>query len=569
MTLPGRYQRWGLIVFLTVIITLFFSYFFTMYTWQFVTPWHRFEEHRSVIVNMVLDLLSQDSTSLNAYIYYLKKNNWIDDFICHLLGPFVASAYLAKEITIFLFYVDGGIDRASHVEGPRLYVGYEAYKHAKKCFKRMKGKSIKPLRIHNHIKLPEKLESGNIFVVGAQGTGKSTIIKPLVQQLKSKNINALIYDAKQEYTQLFYENGTVLINPLDQRSIYWDIGADISTVEAAQRVAEAFIHEANGDKYWTDGARIIFVGILITLMRTKPSWGWSDIQFQLAQETGHLKVNFFKHYPEADKFIEKDSKTTQGFMTVLTTQLSWIRTVAQYWTNESKFRFSIKKWLVGDYGNRQIIFPNIARYSHISSPLCAAAISLLTDELLSKEDSKAPIWLILDELADLPKTTSLIKWLSLGRSKGARTIAGTQNISQVYSKYGDRDAETLISLFSNSITLRTNSADSASRLSKNIGNRVVKRYTESFDHEGKRSRTLQRSEEPVIRAEQIMQLPLADNEGVTGVLNISGWNAAYWLLWPYSKIEVIAKGFIPKKSPDAPTNKISKKRGSRGREKSC
>ncbi|MCG9729598.1 type IV secretion system DNA-binding domain-containing protein [Shewanella sp. Isolate13] len=569
MTLPGRYQRWGLIVFLTIIVTLLLSYYFTMYTWQFVTPWPSFEAHRRVLVNIFYDTFSQDSTTLTAYIHYLKKNNWLDDFIYHLLAPLIVSAYLTKELTISLFYVDGGVDRANHVEGPQLYVGYEAYKHAKKCFRRMKGKSNSPLKIHNHIKLPEQLESGNIFVVGAQGSGKSTIIKPLVQQLKSKNTNALIYDAKQEYTQLFFESSAVLINPLDQRSIYWDISADIGTIEAAQRVAEAFIHETSGDKYWTDGARIIFVGILVTLMKTEKSWGWTDIQLQLAQETSHLKTNLFKHYPEADKFIERDSKTTQGFMTVLTTQLSWIRTVAQHWANESKFKFSIKKWLVGDYGNRQIIFPNIAQYSHISSPLCAAAISLLTDELLSKEDTEKPIWLVIDELADLPKTISIVKWLSLGRSKGARTIAGTQNISQIYSTYGDKDAETLISLFSNSITLRTNSADSASRLSKNIGNRVVKRYTESFDHEGNKSRTLQQSEEPVVRTEQIMQLPLADNEGVTGILNISGWNAAYWLLWPYSKLEVIAKGFIPKNTPAESTMKVNNRRGSRGREKSC
>ncbi|MGS0724773.1 type IV secretion system DNA-binding domain-containing protein [Shewanella sp. 0m-11] len=569
MTLPGRYQEWGMIVLLTVILTLFTSYFFTMYTWQFVTPWPSFEAHRSVIIDIFHDLFSQDSTTLRTYIYYLKKNNWLDDFICHLLAPLIASAYLAKEFTLAILYVDGGIDRASHIEGPRLYVGYEAYKHARKRFQSMKGKTREHLRIHNHIKLPEQLESGNIFVVGAQGAGKSTIIKPIVQQLKSKNSNTLIYDAKQEYTQLFYEKGTVLINPLDQRSAYWDISADISTIEAAQRVAEAFIHDTSGDKYWTDGARIIFVGILATLMKTKPSWGWADIQFQLTQETSHLKANLFKHYPEADKFIEKDSKTTQGFMTVLTTQLSWIRTVAKYWAVESEFKFSIKKWLIGDYGTRQIIFPNIAQYSHISSPLCTAAISLLTDELLSKEDSKKPIWLVVDELADLPKTTSIIKWLSLGRSKGARTIAGTQNISQIYSKYGDKDAETLISLFSNSITLRTNSADSASRLSKNIGDRVVRRFTDSFDHQGNKSRTLQQSEEPVVRAEQIMQLPLADNEGVTGILNISGWNAAYWLLWPYSKLEVTAKGFIPKNTPVESTMKINNRRGSRGREKSC
>ncbi|QYJ89670.1 type IV secretion system DNA-binding domain-containing protein [Shewanella halotolerans] len=569
MTLPDRYQRWGLIVSLSIIITLFISYFLTMYTWKLVTPWPNPEAHRRVLVSIFHDIFSQDSTTLIAYIDYLKKNYWLDDFFFHLLAPLIISSYLAKEITMALFYVDGGIDPASHVQGPRLYVGYEAYKHAKKCFRRMKVKSNSPLKVHNHIVLPEQLESGNIFVVGAQGSGKSTVIKPLVQQLKSKNTNALIYDAKQEYTQLFFENSVVLINPLDQRSIYWDISADINTIEAAQRVAEAFIHETSGDKYWTDGARIIFVGILLTLMNTEKSWGWADIQLQLAQETSNLKANLFKYYPEAEKFIEKDSKTTQGFMTVLTTQLSWIRTVAHCWKVESKFKFSIKKWLKGDYGNRQVIFPNIAQYSHISSPLCTAAISLLTDELLSKEDSNRPIWLIVDELADLPRTASITKWLSLGRSKGARTIAGTQNISQIYSKYGDKDAETLISLFSNSVTLRTNSADSASRLSKNIGNRVVKRYTESFDREGNKSRTLQQSEEPVVRTEQIMQLPLADSEGVTGVLNVSGWNAAYWLIWPYPKLELIAKGFIPKSAPAESTIKKSNRRGSRGREQSC
>ena len=216
-----------------------------------------------------------------------------------------------------------------------------------------------------------------------------------------------------------------------------------------------------------------------------------------------------------------------------------------------------------------MIIANDPKYTAISAPLCSSVLSIVVREVLSLPDSdKRKQWFILDELADLPKTEALEKWLSLCRSKGARTIAGTQNISQIQAKYGDKSTETLTSLFSNIITLKVgSSAETAKKVADNLGKRLVKRATINFDKEGSKTTSYQQSEEYIVRPEQLMQLPSPNKKGITGYLSVSGWNAVYELVWPYSELEAIAAAHVPVELHDHSLETLA--RGSRGRKRRC
>lgn len=568
--LKNTYQLWYEIVFVTILLTLLTSYFLIKYTWEINNDWGTFEGHLKVIPLIIRDATAFKLTSFYQYKNYLLENNYAIKWFLHLLIPFSTCLLFSLFIAFKLFWVKGGGDKAIHISGGRLLKDKFAIKHAKRAIKKeFKKRPSTGLNLHPQIKISEKLEVGNILITGAQGSGKSTIVKPLVKSITDTEGLMLIYDAKREYTPLFFQQGHVLLSPTDKRSVYWDIAADVTTPEIAYEIASCLISKSDKEPIWGNGARLLLTGCMVSLNRLKANWSWDDLSAMLDKPVDELEDLFDKYYPKASKLIAENSKTTDSFIMELTTQLSWLDSVAKVWTNDSKQRISITKWVQGQYNIQSLIIANDPKYSAISAPLCSAVLSIVVREVLSLSDcDKRKLWFILDELADLPKTEALEKWLSLCRSKGARTIAGTQNISQIQAKYGDKSTETLTSLFSNIITLKVgSSAETAKKVADNLGKRLVKRATINFDKEGSKTTSYQQSEEYIVRPEQLMQLPSPDKKGITGYLSVSGWNAVYELVWPYPELEKIAEAHVPVELNDHSFETLA--RGSRGRKRRC
>jgi type IV secretory pathway TraG/TraD family ATPase VirD4 len=183
----------------------------------------------------------------------------------------------------------------------------------------------------------------------------------------------------------------------------------------------------------------------------------------------------------------------------------------------------------------------------MSEAICSAILSLLANRIIASPDSDTQrIWFVLDELGNMPKTESFKKLLTLGRSKGVRTIAGSQAISQLRSIYGKDDAETILSLFSNVIALRTGPiSDSAKVASESFGSKRVEQRVKSFDSNGKQSTSLQHCDLPVVNKDEIIHLARS-NRFVSGYMLINGYESVYRLDWPIQKRLKIAESFIPK-----------------------
>jgi type IV secretory pathway TraG/TraD family ATPase VirD4 len=568
--LKNTYQLWYAIAFFSTLLTVVTSYLLIKYTWELGTNWGDFEKHLDVIPLMIKDLLIFKLTSFYQYQDYIIENNYTFRWLLHILLPLFICICFSLFIIFKWLWVKRGIDKAIHISGSRLFKDRFAIKHAKKALKKElnNGTSI-GLNLHPQIAISEMQDVGNLLVTGAQGSGKSTVVKPLVRSISNTEDLMLIYDAKREYTPLFLKKGHLLLSPTDKRSLCWDIAADVTTPEIAYEIASCFISKSKKEPIWGDGARLILTGCMVSLNQNKAKWSWDDLNNTIDKPIDELKKLFDKHYPKASKLISEDSNTTKSFIMELTTQLHWLGSVAKIWSQASLHQFSITKWVKGNYKIQSLIIANNPKYSAISAPLCSAVLSIVVREVLSLPDNNyRKYWFVLDELADLPKTKSLDKWLSLGRAKGARTIAGTQNISQIQEIYGDKATETLTSLFSNIITLKIgSSSETAKKVADNLGKRLVKRATISFDKEGNRSTSYQQSEEYIVRPEQLMQLPSPNKKGLTGYLSVSGWNAIYELVWPYPDLEIIAEAHIPvelnKYVEKVESNRL--KRGTRGR----
>tara|TARA_R110000737_G_scaffold353479_1_gene405946 strand:+ start:7509 stop:8891 length:1383 start_codon:yes stop_codon:yes gene_type:complete len=454
--LKNTYQLWEVMIFLSLVLTLLITFFLMKYTWSFGTEWGTFEEHALIWKLIITETKHLSTSSYYQYKGFLIDNTYVMDLLLHIGLPLLFSFIGSSIIIVKWLWVKGGRDKALHISGSRLYKEKFAITHAKNSLKKEvhNGSQI-GVALHPAILIAKAQELGNIFVEGAQGSGKSTVIKPLVNEVANTDARMLIYDAKREYTQLFYKKGHLLLSPTDKRSLCWDIAADVTSPEIAYEVASCFISSSDKEPIWANGARLIFAGCMVTLIYTHPNWSWHELKILLDKPIGELKELFDEYYPKAGKLISEDSKTTDSFIMELTTQTHWLDYLAQVWSKESKTKFSVTKWIEGEYNLQSLIIPNDPKYSSISAPLCAAILSIVVREILSlPDDSERELWFVLDELTDLPKTKAFEKWLALGRSKGARTIAGTQNISQIESIYGDKNTETLMSLFSNVIALK-------------------------------------------------------------------------------------------------------------------
>ena len=399
------------------------------------------------------------------------------------------------------------------------------------------------VKLHPEVAISRTRESGNIFVSGSQGTGKTVFITPLIDQVIKRGERAFIYDQKREFTALFYNSkNSILIAPWDQRSVAWDISTDASNAAQAQLIAENLISDS-ADPIWSSGSRMIFTGMVEILNQSGRPWGWAELAETLSMNETELSEKLARHYPRASRFIAENSKTTQSFFAQLLGNLGWVYTLADAWPGSHKDGFSISHWVCHEGTDKLIIIVQAnTRYKDIGAPLANALIALMTSNILAQTNSSSrELWLFLDELANLPKNNALLEWMSLGRSKGCRIVAGTQSISQVQQIYGDHGADSLLNMFTIFASMRLGTAgETANHVAKAFGEREVERPTSSAGPSGSPVQNWHREILPLVTVSDLVQLPQASKHGTEGYLLIPGWEAVYRLRWP-----------IPQLSPQA------------------
>lgn len=431
-----------------------------------------------------------------------------------------------------------------HIRGPRLLRGSKATRHFKRATKR-EGK--RGLFIHPSLQIPVIREVGNFLIWGMQGAGKSNLIKSLIKQILQRKDRVLIYDIKGEYTELFLESSCLLLSPKDERSINWNLGLDITDVGLAEVFAESVISSnITRETFWVDSARVVLIGVIVGLIKTGKPWSWAELSKHLFSRDDELLKWLADTYPQAATLIQPEDKTTASIRSMIATQLSWVKTLAELNQNNSDF-FSIRSWLQGA-SQKTLIVQGDLTSPLMSSALITALLAILTNTVLSRPDSQTEsIWLVLDELATLNKSQRLETWLALGRSKGCKTIAGVQLLSQLESIYGREDANTMLGLFGNVVTFKlAPTGDSAEKASGSLGKRRVEYQTATTNEKGEKSYSLHQEEVAIVKSEDLIHLPQPSlRNGIEGFALISGTNAVYRLNWPInSTLKKVAEPFV-------------------------
>ena len=121
---------------------------------------------------------------------------------------------------------------------------------------------------HLVVRLPRSLEASHLLLMGDSGTGKSMIIRQLLNQIRDRGDSAVIYDPALEFTPEFSDQarGDVILNPLDARCPYWTPSDEVEHEAEALTIATSLYPGQDNDsperEFFTRTPRQIFAHLL-------------------------------------------------------------------------------------------------------------------------------------------------------------------------------------------------------------------------------------------------------------------------------------------------------------------
>jgi energy-coupling factor transporter ATP-binding protein EcfA2 len=521
-----------------------------------------------IVFIFLLVLVSLGATILVAskisQIYFLNHYlSSLGDFIVSLTGIIniiikldiesldiaIASVFFFLLILIFsVLFIKSRVRKNKrvdyrHASGPELLEFRQAVTNVNK---KLRNEPDNPaLFIHPNIRITSQIEEGNIFIFGQQGSGKSTVIKLIAKQIYSSRHLSFTNDEKGEYKMECGTANTLSISLEHNADFFWEISKDILNSNDANLVSQALIEESqNGDQFFVDAARQILAAVIVYLQGNTKKWSWEDLNNTLFITDGKLKSILQINSPSAAILIEPESKMTHSIRAVLSSRLGWINQMVEL------KKSALNDWSINEFINskdtiKHIFFKPNQKHPEMRKSVCNALMTLLIERWLCREDSNEEhLWIILDELGNIPKNPSIERWLTLSRSKGGKTLAGTQSISQLY-KYGQHSTETILSLFRTVIVMRLGSAGpSAQKASDLLGQQRVISLNKSLNDRENLTLSTQFHDRPVVTKEEIVNLPSADKNGVVGYLFIGGLVNVYKLKWPFTKRSSYKKAII-------------------------
>lgn len=329
------------------------------------------------------------------------------------------------------------------------------------------------------VPIVEHSETAHILATGSPGTGKSTTLNELMNQIRKRGDRCICFSPSGDFIQWFYEGGRdSLLNPFDARSPSWDLWEECSESYHYDMLSAAIIPEpVKGDPFWNTAARTL----LSCLLERMSDWEDRSIDKLLnflnvvALEDLHQLLRGTEAAPLMDPASEKTATSIRTTATTYARALKFLP--------EGKEAFHIREWVGQDKGNGWI-FLN-ARPDQINSvrPLLSAWLEVFTNSLMSLPPNRdRRIWLIIDELPSLNKIPSLTDFLAQARKYGGCGVIAFQQITQLKEKYGNDGAASLAGLCATWVCMRQNDPETAKWSADSFGQAEIMEMNENVSY---------------------------------------------------------------------------------------
>ena len=403
------------------------------------------------------------------------------------------------------------------------------------------------------IPFPWRHETTHFFAMGTTGSGKSTVLKDLLAQARTRGDRAVVFDLTGSFVETFYESGRdILLNPLDVRCPRWSIFNECADRVQLHSAARALIPSDGGrsDPFWIDAARLLLVEACLKLIQEKKTTNADLYNEIMTSVLGDLHRKLMGTV--AGPLTEPEAKRmAESIRAVLNANAQALRLLPR--TGEA---FSIRDWVQKDDGRGGFLFigcktTNLDTLRSLLTLWYDTAIHALMD-LPAKADALR-MWFLFDELGALHRLPSLEDGMRTSRNFGGAFALGIHTIQQLWSVYGQHEGDTIASLGRTQLYLAQPDYRSAEWCSQMIGKTEYRESERSTTVGVERIRDgvgwTQRTEYRAIAlAEQIMNLP-----SLVGYLKFPEGYPAALVEVPYVSYPQRAQGFVRRKDLEEPT----------------
>lgn len=442
-----------------------------------------------------------------AFYSTIDNPTWQSDW--SVLAAGVATALLAGAGLAFA----GLIPRSNQwvVSGPRLLEGKDARKEARRRSPPIKDRLTDPfgLPLHPDLWLSKKVLSRHILLHGSVGSGKTQILLAMLQPIFANPVAKLfLYDVKGDFTAKFPQ--ATIVSPFDQRSRVWWVARDVRTATQAAAFADSLIPEDSGSgKFWTQAARQILLGVVLSLQNEKPQrWTWTDLAQRVSMKAKDLAPVLDRNYRKAHGLIsDPTSQTSFNVMATLQGYTRVIDDLARAWPDyevgkdlapetpwpgekeeaawnatwlKGRRLFSITDWAMDDYqGPKKVILqsgPDAGLVSaYIAAMVNVAVPAIISPQLPDNEEGRF-LGFFLDELASIGRI-NFQPLVDKGRSKGCVCVLATQDLAQLRapSLYGEHLTKALQGMVGTHVICQIQMGETRDELSRLIGSNNVAR----------------------------------------------------------------------------------------------
>lgn len=417
------------------------------------------------------------------------------------------------------------------------------------------------LHIHPQVKLTQSQETGHLMLLGGSGSGKTTILWPLLHQIAERGDRAIVFSFKGDFQERWPTNKFVLLAPWDKRSAHWKTGRDIRTRMEAESLAETLVPTpTKGETIWANGAQALLVAVISDLQsRHGENWSMRDLAeataFYLSDYDALVEV-VTRESPVARSFLMgKDSKTTASFLAQMAAGLGGVAHmgVAEYAARQAGGKlkaWSVQRWLAGKTAPVAIIGYRPGSET-LSKAWAASIIEAAVQGVLQLEDcapAHRKVWLIIDEAPQAGRIPSITQALEAARSKGVRVVLGLQSTSQVEREYDAETRKAWAGLTANKIFARLQEPEDQRWASSLVGDVELERFHNSTTTAAGAGSSVgsqyQRVREPLILPAQFgTDLRAEYPRRVRAVLMTAGGTAI--ADWKFPKIDPRRKAFVP------------------------
>ncbi len=439
-------------------------------------------------------------------------------------------------------------DGLIEVRGAKRIEGRRAAKALKAAMAKRVARRPGPF-IAPNVRYPMELYARHVLVVGGVGSGKSTFLRPLVDQIAKAGEQILLFDAKSEFTAAY--PGMAILAPWDARSLAWDIARDMRNELDMERFAAAVIKDSS-DPVWANASRQILVGVMLSLQgQAGVEWGWAELRERLSLPLASLRALMETWHPIAVRSMEKASATSAGILINLMAFCSPIFHLAKAWGDHPpERRFSVVEWTLGRSGIKQVILQGHGGYPGLAMACAEGILGTFASLIASVEmsdDLTRKLWFVADEFAQLGKVP-VMQLFSMGRGRGLSCVAAMQDFAQLETLYGASESKALIGMCGTIVVGQTMVGDTAKSLCDAFGTREVERRnvsTQGSERGESASLSFSRDEVPLYKPSELStRLGLLPDGSASRLILFTG-GVAYEMLWPVFDMPVKRRAHMP------------------------